>query len=68
MRFSDNGYYVEKYVKCDCCGVLVYDAGVRVAEASGEELVYCSAWCREWAAQKAAGVEFPEVRAPLHGA
>ena len=29
MRFSDNGYYIEKYVKCANCGMLVYGAGHR---------------------------------------
>jgi hypothetical protein len=67
MRFSDNGYYVEKYVKCDCCGVLVYDAGLRVEDAVRGELLYCSAWCREWQTQRFAGVDFPSVDAPLHG-
>ena len=28
MRFSDNGYYIEKYVKCDNCGVLIYGEGI----------------------------------------
>jgi hypothetical protein len=27
MRFSDNGYYIEKYVKCANCGMLVYGKG-----------------------------------------
>lgn len=29
MRFSENGYYVEKYVKCANCGLLIYGDGVR---------------------------------------
>ena len=24
MRFSNNGYYIEKYIKCDNCGMLIY--------------------------------------------
>ena len=30
MRFSENGYYIEKYVKCANCGLLIYDEGIRV--------------------------------------
>ena len=29
MRFSKNGYYIEKYLKCLNCGVLIYDAGIK---------------------------------------
>ena len=28
MRFSENGLYVEKYIKCANCGLLVYGAGI----------------------------------------
>lgn len=49
MRFSDQRYYVEEYVKCMNCGVLVYDADIQsTARASGEP-VYCSDWCQQWA-------------------
>ena len=27
MRFAHKRYYVERYFKCDCCGVLIYGAG-----------------------------------------
>ena len=29
MRFAESGYYIEQYVKCDNCGVLIYGDGVR---------------------------------------
>ncbi len=29
MRFSPNGFYIEKYVKCDNCGLLVYGSGIK---------------------------------------
>ena len=41
MRFSDNGYYIERYIKCDNCGVLIYDDGrifVVGGKFSAEEL------------------------------
>ena len=28
MRFSNNGYYIEKYIKCDNCGMLIYGDGI----------------------------------------
>jgi len=28
MRFSANGYYIERYVKCANCGLLIYDDGI----------------------------------------
>ena len=52
MRFSENGFYIEKYLKCANCGLLVYGAGVK-AQLSGKHQLYCSDWCAEWAAQRA---------------
>lgn len=49
MRFSANGYYVEKYLKCANCGLLVYGPGVR-ADHHGKSALYCSPWCIEWTA------------------
>jgi N-methylhydantoinase B len=49
MRFSENGYYVERYLKCANCGLLVYGAGVQ-AESRGKLALFCSDWCVEWAA------------------
>ncbi len=65
MRFSDNGYYIERYVKCDCCGVLIYDAGIAGQGKDAQPALYCSQWCREWQAQKLAGVESPRVERPF---
>lgn len=56
MRFSENGYYVESYVKCDNCGVLIYDEGIE-----RDTQRFCTHWCAEWKAQKAAGKNTPEV-------
>jgi 5-oxoprolinase (ATP-hydrolysing)/N-methylhydantoinase B len=52
MRFSDNGYYVEKYVKCDNCGMLVYGPGIK-AEPAGRKQLFCTPWCVEWAELRA---------------
>lgn len=65
MRFSPNGYYIDRYVKCDCCGVLIYDDGIAVSHPRQGELLFCSAWCREWQLQKLEGVESPRVELPF---
>jgi 5-oxoprolinase (ATP-hydrolysing)/N-methylhydantoinase B len=48
MRFSENGFYVESYVKCANCGLLIYDDGLP-GQRHGEAVVFCSPWCVEWA-------------------
>jgi N-methylhydantoinase B len=55
MRFSENGYYIEKYVKCANCGLLIYDEGIQVQNASA---VYCSDWCIEWAKLRDSGQDY----------
>lgn len=55
MRFSDRRLYIEAYVKCVTCGVLIYDDGIREEPADAAAQIYCSPWCREWAALKRKG-------------
>jgi N-methylhydantoinase B len=62
MRLSRNGYYIERYVCCDNCGMLIFDSGLKAREQDKTRL-YCSEWCRQWAAQKAAGIDDPELAA-----
>jgi hypothetical protein len=52
-------------VKCDCCGVLVYDDGIQLEHPSAGTLLFCSAWCRAWHCQKLDGVESPLVDLPF---
>ena len=66
MRFSDNGYYIERYVKCDNCGMLIYDEGKKTTVA-GEEKLFCSDWCNEWAEARANGVDEPRIPLPRQG-
>jgi 5-oxoprolinase (ATP-hydrolysing)/N-methylhydantoinase B len=56
MRLSKNGYYVEKYVKCDNCGLLIYDQGMTV-ERDGKKQLFCSEWCIEWSRLRDSGEE-----------
>ena len=64
MRFSDNGFYIDEYVKCDTCGVLIYDEGVR-SENYGAEKIFCSSWCIEWDDMRASNKGF--FRLPRRG-
>jgi N-methylhydantoinase B len=62
MRFSPEGYYVERYVKCANCGLLIYDQGV---SAGGDRKgLFCSSWCVDWDAQRQAGVDHPVLKLP----
>jgi N-methylhydantoinase B len=61
MRLSKNGYYVEKYVKCDNCGLLIYDQGLPV-EQGGEAKLFCSAWCIEWSRLRATGQDYFQLK------
>jgi hypothetical protein len=50
MRFAPNHLYIEEYVKCVNCGVLIYE---KAAAANPEKItkdgkVYCSQWCVDW--------------------
>ncbi len=66
MRFSDNGYYIERYIKCDNCGVLLYEDGLK-GEVAGEAKLFCSDWCQQWASARAAGVDEPRIPLPREG-
>jgi hypothetical protein len=57
MRFAHKHYYIERYTKCDCCGVLIYGAGVPSAAPSGAPRLFCSDWCRAWTALRDKGAE-----------
>ena len=61
MRLSKNGYYVEKYVKCDNCGLLIYDQGISV-ERDGNVLLFCSDWCIEWSRLRATGQDYFQLK------
>ena len=61
MKFAHNGYYIEKYIKCDNCGVLIYDDGIKPKTQDVNDELYCSEWCREWREAKQQGVASPRV-------
>lgn len=62
MRFSDTGYYIESYIKCGNCGVLVYDEGVTSTRADLDGVTFCSDWCISWKEQKLDGVSAPKIK------
>ena len=66
MRFSSNGYYIEKYVKCDNCGMLIYDEG-KEHEIEGNKKLFCSDWCIQWASARASGIDEPKIPLPREG-
>jgi hypothetical protein len=47
MKFSHNGLYIERYIKCANCGVLLYEASAK-EQAQHEGETYCSQWCIDW--------------------
>ena len=59
MKFSNNGYYIEKYIKCANCGMLLYSGGIQ-SKSSPKE-IFCSLWCVDWASAKAQGVDQPKL-------
>ena len=61
MKFAHNGYYIEKYIKCDNCGVLIYDDGLASNQDTLQGEIFCSNWCREWREAKHRGVTSPQV-------
>ena len=63
MRFSDNGYYIEAYIKCNNCGVLLSHPA-REVPGEGDTGPYCPEWCRDWAALRASGAENPVLPLP----
>lgn len=65
MRFAESGYYIEKYVKCENCGVLVYDEGL-TRDGAPSETVYCSEWCVAWHAAREGGEASPRIDLPFH--
>jgi hypothetical protein len=65
VRFAPSGYYIESYIKCDNCGVLIYDDGLRAPQPEFNEKLFCSKWCIAWFTEKAAGVEQPKIDLPF---
>ena len=65
MRFSENKYYIEKYIKCDNCGMLIYGDGLKSKELSN--LLFCSDWCIDWYKSKAKGNDDPRIPLPKTG-
>ena len=49
MRFSGNGLYIEEYVKCINCGVLIYECDLSASVKAEDTGLFCSQWCVAWA-------------------
>ncbi len=48
MRFSANGLYIEEYLKCTNCGVLIYEAELPDSVTVEDKGLFCSQWCIDW--------------------
>lgn len=54
MKFAPSGYYVESYVKCANCGLLIFkDQLDRTID--GAPKLFCSSWCADWFEARACG-------------
>jgi len=47
MKFSENGLYIERYVKCANCGVLIYEKDAKEKKTRDNQ-DFCSDWCVQW--------------------
>ncbi len=60
MRFAPNNLYIEEYVKCANCGVLIYEKrGAKEPDKNPGTItkasrIYCSQWCLDWEEARAA--------------
>ena len=50
MKFAPNRLYIEEYVKCTNCGVLIYEdrSKDKSANVIKNGKPYCSQWCLDW--------------------
>ncbi|SAK85874.1 hypothetical protein AWB77_04541 [Caballeronia fortuita] len=51
MKFSQNGLYIDKYIKCANCGTLVYVDEPKEMKTAVQvsDRLFCSQWCVDWA-------------------
>jgi N-methylhydantoinase B len=66
MKLSENGYYVERYIKCCNCGVLIHKDGISRGEGRASK-IFCSDWCVDWYASRsetATPAPLPLLRSP----
>ena len=61
MRFAPNHLYIEEYVKCTNCGVLIYDERGKDKSPTiiADGKTYCSQWCLDWEHARATGAPPP---------
>jgi hypothetical protein len=54
MKFAQNRLYIEAYIKCHNCGVLLFhdDKAQQAAKVDISGVVYCSDWCVDWASDR----------------
>lgn len=63
MRFGEKGYYIEEYVKCANCGVLIYGEALQ-GQLGNRPAVFCTAWCRDWPSLRETWTESSDAPQP----
>jgi N-methylhydantoinase B len=48
LKFSSNGLYIEEYIKCANCGVLIYETDLAESVEIENKGLFCSQWCVDW--------------------
>lgn len=56
MKFASGKLYIEQYLKCCNCGVLIYEDKMASAVKKDQDL-YCSEWCVDWSVARASRVK-----------
>ena len=54
MKFSKNKLYIEAYMKCVNCGILIFEDPKENATQHRLEngKIYCSSWCVDWETER----------------
>ena len=54
MKFAQNRMYVESYLKCQNCGILIFhgSAAEQRDSVTVDGARFCSSWCVEWARER----------------
>ncbi len=59
MKFAKNRMYVESYIKCHNCGILIFEGSLtdKTESVTLNGVRYCSAWCVSWETERTTRLE-----------
>ena len=68
MKFAPNHLYIEEYVKCANCGVLIYEdrSTKELSTVNSGGKLYCSQWCLDWERARQSGERISLAAAHSH--